>query len=126
MRTFLRALALVPLPLLHALGVVVGWVAFAVSPTYRKRFLDNARLAAAPTTLAGVKQLLKALKSGEAVALLPDQVPPQGQGVWAPFFGRPAYTMTLPARLALQANAVLLLARSERLALGRGYVVHIR
>ncbi|RZL04623.1 MAG: lysophospholipid acyltransferase family protein, partial [Rubrivivax sp.] len=44
--------------------------------------LDSARgrpgLATAPTTLAGVKQLLKALKSGQAVGLLPDQVPPQG------------------------------------------------
>jgi KDO2-lipid IV(A) lauroyltransferase len=28
-------------------------------------------------------------------ACLPDQVPPLGQGVWAPFFGRQAYTMTL-------------------------------
>ncbi|HUR89697.1 MAG TPA: lysophospholipid acyltransferase family protein [Ramlibacter sp.] len=226
MRTLLRALALLPLPVLHACGALVGWIAFALSPTYRRRFVGNARhaglafsvvrpavaesgklvmetprlwfggdapvewrgaelidaaratgrgilfltphlgcfevtaqgyarrfgritvlyrparkpwlrdlvatarertnLVAAPTTLAGVKQLLKALKAGEAVGLLPDQVPPRGQGVWAPFFGQPAYTMTLPSRLAQQANAVLLLAWGERLSFGRGYRIHVR
>jgi KDO2-lipid IV(A) lauroyltransferase len=226
MPSFLRALAALPLSVLHACGTAVGWLAFALSPTYRRRFLANAKqaglpfgvvrpaiaesgklvmetprlwfgadapvewdgaelieaarasgrgilfltphlgcfevtaqgyarrfgritvlyrparkpwlralvatareranLAAAPTTLAGVKQLLKALKAGEAVGLLPDQVPPQGQGVWAPFFGKPAYTMTLPARLAQQANALLLLAWGERLARGRGYRIHLR
>jgi len=226
MTLFLRALALLPLSALHALGSLIGWLSFALSPKYRERFMENARqaglpfhvvrpavaesgkllmeaprlwfgadtpiewdgaelieaaratgrgilfltphlgcfeataqgyarrfgritvlyrparkpwlrelvatarvrtnLAAAPTTLAGVKQLLKALKSGEAVGLLPDQVPPQGQGVWAPFFGKPAYTMTLPARLAQQANASLLLAWGERLSFGRGYRIHLR
>ena len=226
MHRFLRALAALPLPVLHACGAAAGWLAFALSPTYRRRFLANARqagqpftvvrpavaesgkllmetprlwfgsdvplewdgaqlieaarasgrgilfltphlgcfevtaqgyarrfgkitvlfrparkpwlrelvatarertnLAVAPTTLAGVKQLLKALKAGEAVGLLPDQVPPQGQGVWAPFFGKPAYTMTLPARLAQQADALMLLAWGERLARGRGYRIHLR
>ena len=226
MKTLLRALALLPLPVLHALGVAIGWISFVASATYRRRFLENARqagfslrevraavaesgklaletprlwfgratrvewdgasfieqaqargrgilfltphlgcfevtaqgyarrfgritvlfrpprkvwlrdvvaqararanLAAAPTTLAGVKTLLKALKAGEAVGLLPDQVPPQGQGVWAPFFDRPAYTMTLSARLAQQTGAIVLLAWGERLPFGRGYLVHIR
>jgi len=83
-------------------------------------------LLTAPTTLAGVKQLIKALKAGEAVGLLPDQVPPDGQGVWAPFFGREAYTMTLSARLARSARAQVLLAWGERLSWGRGFVVHVR
>jgi KDO2-lipid IV(A) lauroyltransferase len=225
-KILIGALARLPLAVLHALGVAVGWCSFLLSATYRRRFLENMRqagfpfaqvraavaesgklaletprlwfgapspiewdgaelidaarasgrgilfltphlgcfevtaqgyaqrygritvlyrparkawlrelvdrareranLAAAPTTLAGVKQLLKALKAGEAVGLLPDQVPPQGLGVWAPFFGKPAYTMTLPARLAQQANALLLLAWGERLALGRGYRIHLR
>jgi len=80
---------------------------------------------AAPTTLAGVKQLIKALKNGHCVGLLPDQVPPDGMGVWAPFFGKPAYTMTLSARLALQTGATVLVAWGERLSWGRGYVVHV-
>lgn len=83
-------------------------------------------LHAAPTTLAGVKQLVKALKLGDAVGLLPDQVPPQGQGVWAPFFGRDAYTMTLSARLAQGGNTQVLLSWGERLSWGRGYLVHVR
>lgn len=82
-------------------------------------------LATAPTTLAGVRQLISALRRGEAVGLLPDQVPPEGQGVWAPFFGQPAYTMTLSARFARSANTRVLLAWGERLSWGRGYVVHV-
>jgi len=83
-------------------------------------------LIAAPTTLGGVKQLIKAMKAGHAVGLLPDQVPPAGQGVWAPFFGRDAYTMTLSARLAHTPGAQVVLAWGERLSWGRGYLVHVR
>lgn len=226
MKTLFRVLALLPLPVLHAVGAAVGWLSFLASGTYRRRFLGNARqagyglaqvraavaeagklvaevprlwfgrpvkvewdgaqlidqalargrgivfltphlgcfestaqgyaarygritvlyrparkawlrelvdtsraranLATAPTTLAGVKQMLKALKKGEAVGLLPDQVPPEGLGAWAPFFGRPAYTMTLSARLAQQTGATVLLAWGERLAWGRGYRIHLR
>lgn len=215
-----------PLPALHLLGALLGWLAFLASPTYRRRFLANAaqagyrfgqvrravaqagkllaetprlwfgaappvvwdgaeaieaaraqgrgivfltphlgcfevtaqayaqrfgpitvlyrparkawlrelvatararpNLAAAPTTLAGVRQMLRALKGSQAVGLLPDQVPPQGLGVWAPFFGRDAYTMTLPARLVHQTGAALLVAWGERLPFGRGYCVHVR
>ena len=79
---------------------------------------------AVPTTLAGVRQMIKALRRGEAVGLLPDQVPPAGQGVWSSFFGRDAYTMTLAARLALQTGAAVVLARCERLPLGRGFVTY--
>jgi len=83
-------------------------------------------LQTAPTTLAGVKRLIQALRRGQSVGLLPDQVPPSGLGVWAPFFGRPAYTMTLSARLAQQTGAVLLVAWGERLAWGRGYCIHVQ
>ena len=82
-------------------------------------------LQTAPTTLAGVKQLIRALKAGECVGLLPDQVPPLGQGVWAPFFGKNAYTMTLATRLAQQTGATTLIAWGERLPAARGYVVHV-
>jgi len=79
---------------------------------------------AVPTTLHGVRQMLKALRAGQAVGLLPDQVPPQGQGLWAPFFGKNAYTMTLAARLVQQTGAAVVVARCERLSWGRGYVLH--
>lgn len=226
MKTLFRALGRLPLPLLHAVGVAMGWIAFVLSPSYRRRFVANARhggyalgdvrgaigeagkllaeagrlwfgapvpiewegealidaalaagrgilfltphlgcfeataqgyaarygritvlyrparkpwlrdlvdsarakprLDTAPTTLSGVKQMLKALKSGQAVGLLPDQVPPVNLGVWAPFFGEPAYTMTLPARLAQQTGCTVLLAWGERLPHGRGYRIHLR
>jgi KDO2-lipid IV(A) lauroyltransferase len=226
LKTLFRLLARLPLPLLHASGVAMGWLAFLLSPTYRARFVENARqagyafgqvraavgeagklvgeaprlwfgapvrmewegaelidaarregrgiifltphlgcfeataqgyaqrygpitvlyrparqpwlreliatarsranLATAPTTLSGVRQMLKALRAGDAIGLLPDQVPPQGLGVWAPFFGREAYTMTLPARLAQQSGAKLLLAWGERLRFGRGYRIRLR
>lgn len=77
----------------------------------------------APADMSGVRRLLKALKNGEAVGMLPDQVPGQGEGVWAPFWGRPAYTMTLAARLA-ETGATLLLTYAERLPYGAGYSLH--
>lgn len=83
-------------------------------------------LQTAPTTLAGVKQMIKALKQGQSLGLLPDQVPPLGLGVWVPFFGRDAYTMTLSARLAQQTGATVLLAWGERLPWGRGFRVHVQ
>jgi len=82
-------------------------------------------LATAPATLAGVRQMLRALRRGETVGLLPDQVPPDGMGVWAPFFGQPAYTMTLAPRLVLQTGATLLLMWAERLPGARGWRVRV-
>lgn len=80
----------------------------------------GANLKLAPADLSGVRRLLKALRGGEAVGMLPDQVPGQGEGVWVPFFGRSAYTMTLAARLA-ETGATVLMAYAERLHYGAGY-----
>lgn len=80
----------------------------------------------APAELRGVRMLMKAMKDREAVSILPDQVPSRGEGVWAPFFGRWAYTMTLPARLARQFDALVLFVYGERLAGGAGYRIHLR
>jgi KDO2-lipid IV(A) lauroyltransferase len=77
----------------------------------------------APADMSGVRRLLKALKNGETVGMLPDQVPGQGEGVWASFWGRPAYTMTLAARLA-ETGATVLLTYAERLPYGAGYKLH--
>ena len=230
MRLVFKCLSFLPLWLLHALGWLLGWVAFLGSSTYRQRFLANVRQAGiapvqwrkavgesgklvaelprlwlgaaprvywdgeahvahalaagkcivfltphlgcfevtaqayaqrfgqdgrpitvlfrpprqawlarwvaqarvrpgmdtAPTSLAGVKQLIKALRAGQCVGLLPDQVPPQGQGLWLPFFQREAYTMTLSARLAAQGGASVLIAWGERLPWGRGYTIHVQ
>jgi KDO2-lipid IV(A) lauroyltransferase len=82
-------------------------------------------LLTAPATLAGVRQMIRALRQGQAVGLLPDQVPPEGMGVWAPFFGRPAYTMTLAAKLALQTGAPMLLTLGERLPHAAGWRIRV-
>ncbi len=83
----------------------------------------GATLKLAPADLGGVRKLIRALKSGEAVGMLPDQAPGIGEGEWAPFFGKPAYTMTLAARLA-KTGATVILAYAERLHYGAGY--HMR
>lgn len=77
----------------------------------------------ATTDVKGVRVLLKALKQGEAIGILPDQVPGAGDGEWADFFGRPAYTMTLWARLAERSQAPVVLTYALRLPNGRGYEV---
>ncbi|MEO7159453.1 MAG: lysophospholipid acyltransferase family protein [Polaromonas sp.] len=89
------------------------------------RARDRRNLTVVPASLSGIRLMHKALKANQAVAMLTDQVPPEGWGIWAPFFGRPAYTMTLAARLALQSGAVLLPVSCERLPWGRGYLLKI-
>ncbi|MDH4059910.1 MAG: lysophospholipid acyltransferase family protein [Aquincola sp.] len=79
----------------------------------------------APASLAGVRQMIRALRQGQTVGLLPDQVPPEGMGVWAPFFGQDAYTMTLAARLSLQTGAPLLLMIGERLGAATGWRMRV-
>ena len=85
------------------------------------RARDNLLLAAA--NLSGVRIMAKALKKGEAIGLLPDQVPQEGEGVWADFFGKQAYTMTLSAKLHSMSGAPIILTYAERLPQGTGYVV---
>jgi KDO2-lipid IV(A) lauroyltransferase len=75
----------------------------------------------APTNMQGVKALLKALKAGEMVGILPDQVPESGSGVFAPFFGQPALTMTLLTTLARRTEAAVLCCYARRREDGRGF-----
>ena len=96
------------------------WLA-AIEKASRQR----PQLTVVPASLSGIRLMHKTLKANHAVAMLTDQVPPEGLGVWVPFFGKPAYTMTLAARLALQTGAVTLPVSCERLPMGRGYVVKI-
>lgn len=80
------------------------------SPTMEKllqRFRPAEQLTAVPASGTGVRALLRTLKSAGVIGILPDQVPSQGDGIWAHFFGRPAYTMTLPVRLAQATKAPL-------------------
>jgi KDO2-lipid IV(A) lauroyltransferase len=85
---------------------------------------ERPRLRVASADVRGVRLLLRALKNGEAIGILPDQAPGVGEGEWAEFFGRPAYTMTLAGRLAAM-GARVIIAYAERLPRGRGYHLHL-
>lgn len=76
-----------------------------------------------PTNINGVRQMTRALSKGEAIAILPDQVPSGGDGIWANFFGRPAYTTTLPIRLANRHNTPAVMFTARRSVLGRGWTI---
>ncbi|MHB1094020.1 lysophospholipid acyltransferase family protein [Thiobacillus sp.] len=99
----------------------------------RKRVLATLMLAGrqrgqatlVPTDLSGVRAQLAALKRHEAIGILPDQVATRGDGVWAPFFGRPAYTPTLVASLQRKTGAAAFFVAAERLSWGRGYHIHV-
>ncbi|NLC36436.1 MAG: lysophospholipid acyltransferase family protein [Alcaligenaceae bacterium] len=81
-------------------------------------------LRAVPATMQGVREFVRALKRDEAVGMLPDQVPGSGDGVWAPFFGRPALTMTLAGKLARQTGVAVIMLAGERLPRGQGWRMH--
>lgn len=84
---------------------------------------ERGQMKLARADIGGVRTLLKALKRGEVIGILPDQVPSNGEGEWTPFFGRPAYTMTLVTRLLQTSGATVLMCVAERLPQGAGYAM---
>jgi Kdo2-lipid IVA lauroyltransferase/acyltransferase len=78
---------------------------------------------AVPADLSGIKAMLKALRRGEAVGVLPDQAPSTGDGVWADLFGKPAYTMTLISKLATSTGARLVMGLGVRLPHATGFAL---
>jgi len=99
----------------------MGWL----EPLMRAgRERPNVRLATAD--LAGVREVFRALGRCEAAGFLPDQVPGKGEGEWTEFFGKPAYTMTLAAKLAGRDNVACFLAYAKRLPRGAGYAIVVR
>ena len=99
----------------------IGWL----DPLMREG-RGRGRVRLVPADTRGVRELLAALKRGEAVGFLPDQVPGVGEGEWADFFGRPAYTATLAPKLAQRDNVACFLVYAKRLARGAGYAIVIR
>jgi len=84
----------------------------------------NKQIELAPTNFKGVRMLAKALRRSESVGLLPDHAPGIGEGVWANFFGQPAFTMTLPRKLQRASGAALMMTFGERLPQGKGFRLH--
>ena len=114
------AASLMPITVLYR-KPKVRWL----DPVMRQgRGRPNVRLAAADRS--GVKEILQAIKRRQAVGLLPDQVPGVGEGEWSDFFGRPAYTMTLAAKLTERDHVACYLAFAKRLPRGAGYSIEVR
>ena len=85
---------------------------------------DRMQIRSEPAEMSGIRAMLKALRRGESVGLLPDQVPDAGKGgdgAWADFFGRPAYTMTLAQKFAKTTGALVVMIACVRLPAGAGY-----
>ncbi|HEU4924706.1 MAG TPA: lysophospholipid acyltransferase family protein, partial [Burkholderiales bacterium] len=80
----------------------------------------------APADARGVREVLAALKRREAAGFLPDQVPGEGEGEWAEFFGELAYTATLAPRLARRPDVACFLAYARRLPAGAGYTLVLK
>jgi len=98
----------------------------------RKTFLEPTMQAArnaadvktVPAAQQGVRAFLRSLKSHQAVGMLPDQVPGEGDGAWAPFFGCEAWTVTLPGKLAKSTDSIVMVTACERLPQGQGWRMH--
>lgn len=86
----------------------------------RERFGGNAY----PITRRGLSAMVRALKKGEMVGILPDQEPAQDHGVFAPLFNHPAYTMTFLSNLAQKTGAPIVFAAMQRLPDSTGYHLH--
>jgi KDO2-lipid IV(A) lauroyltransferase len=96
----------------------------------RARSGDPGRVAQVRAEGPAIRQLIRRLKDGGVVGILPDQQPKLGDGAFAPFFGRPALTMTLLPRLAQRTGATVLLAWCERAGElpdggGPAYALHV-
>ena len=90
----------------------------------RSRERGGLRMAAAGKS--GVAKMLRALREGEVVGILPDQVPADGSGEFAPFFGQPAYTMTLAAKLAQRPGVRVFCGYARRLPHAAGFRAEMR
>ena len=96
-----------------------GWmrrlsIAMALVSSPKVLFLDEPTLGLDVLARRELWSVIRSLRGGHTFGALPDQVPSSGEGVWADFFGRPAYTMTLPVRVAAQFDAVRIFAWGVR------------
>ena len=80
-------------------------------------FLQKARsgvnVQLVPAEATAMRPLLRALQNGEVVGITPDQQPRKGGGEFIPFFGRPALTLSLIAKLAQRTGTPVLFAYTE-------------
>ena len=68
----------------------------------------------APLNATGLREVLKQLKDGQVVGILPDQEPDPSGGIFMPLFDVPANSMTLLQKLGSRGNAKVLFCVCER------------
>ena len=81
---------------------------------FLRRVRGRANVRQLPAEGAAMRGLFKALSAGGVIGILPDQQPKAGDGLFAPFFGKDALSMTLLPRLAQRTGATVLFAIAER------------
>ena len=91
-------------------------------PLLRARQRSGMRLL--PIDAGGLRAAYRCLADRGVIALLPDQVPDRRAGVYAPFFGTPALTMTFAHRLIQRTRPTVLLALARRCE--AGFQVEVR
>ena len=79
---------------------------------YLARNADSVRMVPAEAT--AMRPLLRALRNGEMVGITADQQPKIGGGEFVPFYGIPALTLSLIAKLAVRSGAPVLFSYCER------------
>lgn len=87
------------------------------NPALDKLVLDSREKAGSklvPADIKGVMALIKALKKGGCIGMLPDQVPDASGGVFAPFYGQQALTMTLTHKLIERTNCTAVMVHAQR------------
>jgi len=72
---------------------------------------------------SGIKSLYRALLQGKTIAVLPDQDPGKGKGIYTPFFGIECNTMPLIAKLIKKTKPAVIMIYALRSDNGRGYEV---
>ncbi len=76
------------------------------------------------TSIGGVKKIFESLKQGKCLGIMSDHDPGDSGGIFVPFFGIPANTTTLTAKLVQKSAAAVYTLSAERLAKGQGF--HLR
>lgn len=71
-----------------------------------------------PTNRKGVLSLMKHLKSGGTIGILPDNVASGGDGEWVKFFGQYVYATSLTAKICQMPDTRTVLVQSVRTATG--------
>ena len=77
------------------------------------------------TDAKGILGLMRSLKQGKVMMILPDQAPRQGAGIYSPFYGQSAYTMTLLHRFIEKTGAQLVFGACLRAREGDGFHIHV-